>query len=64
MSNITRDLRGIFEISNGLSTDLIRHQIWHQPEEVEEAIDLSLKNLGLEYGEFTDSISDTSDNQF
>ena len=29
-----------------------RHNCFHRPEDVEVGMDISLKNLGLEYGEY------------
>jgi len=64
VTNAANGFRAFLEASNGLSADFIRHQCWHQPEDVEEAMDLSLKNLGLEYGKCARSISESSDSQF
>jgi len=35
----------------GVSLIMGRHNCFHRPEDVEVGMDISLKNLGLEYGE-------------
>jgi hypothetical protein len=39
-------------ILGGLRLIMGRHNCFHRPEDVEVGMDISLKNLGLEYGEY------------